>query len=63
MLSEWITVTILVVAIAKFRRYDKNRDKKQHARLVIINYYLIFGDSSSKGVDTAAESVSDKFLL
>ena len=28
--------TILVVAIAKFRSYDKNRDKKQHARLVII---------------------------
>ena len=24
--------TILVVAIAKFRSYDKNRDKKQHAR-------------------------------
>ena len=28
--------TILVVAIAKFRSCDKNRDKKQHARLVII---------------------------
>ena len=28
--------TTLVVAIAKFISYDKNRDKKQHARLVII---------------------------
>ena len=28
--------TILVVAIATFRSYDKNRDKKQHARLVRI---------------------------
>ena len=28
--------TILVFAIATFRSYDKNRDKKQHARLVII---------------------------
>ena len=37
-----------MVAIAKFRSYDKNRDKKKHAR----QYYLIFGDSSSKSVDT-----------
>ena len=28
--------TLLVVAIAKFRSYDKHRDKKQHARLVMI---------------------------
>ena len=28
--------TLLVVAIATFRSYDKHRDKKQHARLVII---------------------------
>ena len=28
--------TILVVAIAKFGSYDKNRDTKQHARLIII---------------------------
>ena len=28
--------TILVVAIATFRSYDKNRDTKQHARLIIL---------------------------
>ena len=30
-----------MVAIAKFRSYDKNRDKKQHARLVILYKFLV----------------------
>ena len=38
--------TILVVAIAKCRSYDKNRDKKQHARLVIILFNSCVTDKS-----------------
>ena len=33
--------TILVVAIAKSRSYDKNREGKQHARLIIILFNFL----------------------